>query len=83
MLLPGRASFRLYDLLGGLCVRFGHEEYLERVTDLITKSGQQLIFHDRLAKWRDGASAWRRKWKDTDRMIRWKSSSNPKVAAVF
>ena len=77
----GRPSFRLYDLLAGVSIRYRQETYFEQLLQLINCSEQQrLIFQTRIAKWEDVTSPWRQKWQNRKEPVTWKGNSG---AVVF
>jgi hypothetical protein len=76
----GRPSFRLYDLLTGVSVRYRQEEYSKQMLRLIEGSELQLLFQIRIEKWQNPAGSWRQKWKNHKKLITWKSASG---AVVF
>ena len=70
------ASFRLYDLLAGVSVRFNKLDYLERMVAVIAKTRgltAQRKLADRLNKWRDPNSRWRKRWSDRSKQVQWKA----------
>jgi len=68
-------SFRLYDLLAGVSVRFNKMEYLTRLISLTESVKAPTAikgFAQRLTKWRDPQSHWYRRWTDKSKRIEWK-----------
>jgi hypothetical protein len=76
----GHPSFRLYDLLAGVSIRYEQKTYLEQLLKLIKDSKQQHIFQTRIQKWQDVTSPWRQRWRNRKEPITWKSNSG---AVVF
>ncbi|MBL9139895.1 MAG: hypothetical protein JNK85_28750 [Verrucomicrobiales bacterium] len=70
---PEYLSFRLYDLLAGLCVRFRHHEHFASLLAFVERLGpeQRILFRDRVAKWTDPRGAWRFRWRDRETPIKW------------
>jgi hypothetical protein len=67
-------SFRLYDLLAGMSVRFDRMDYLERMIRLIEGAGDALVrlqFQDRIKKWQDPNGRWYRRWSDKNLRVKW------------
>jgi len=67
-------SFRLYDLLAGISVRFNKTDYLDRIIETIKSSKDKETikkFETRLSKWQDANSKWRGRWSDTNKPITW------------
>ena len=68
-------SFRLYDLLAGISVRFDKQDQLKRMIELIKNVRDQRVkqsFDSRIKKWEDANSSWRRRWSDTNKQVSWK-----------
>ena len=68
-------SFRLYDLLAGISVRFEKQDQLKRMVQLIKDAEDQQVkqsFDSRIKKWEDSNSRWRRRWSDTSKQVSWK-----------
>lgn len=76
----GRPSFRLYDLLAGVSVRYRQEESFNQLLEMIEGSGQRLVFQTRLEKWQDVTGPWRQRWRNRKKPVIWKGSSG---AVVF
>jgi hypothetical protein len=72
----GRLSFRLYDLLAGVSVRFKHHDHFAQLLQFIERlsPGERLLFQSRLGKWNDSRGGWRIKWRDRKVPIIWRSS---------
>jgi len=70
-----RPSYRLYDLLAGLCVRFKQDAYFQELLRLIKVAGQEGLFKTRVDKWNDLQSGWRKRWRNRARPLKWISSS--------
>jgi hypothetical protein len=74
----GRPSFRLYDLLSGLSVRFDRVDHrekslklLEAALDASSDSATVQLLSQRRAKWSDDSSAWHQKWADPRQQVTW------------
>jgi hypothetical protein len=76
----GRPSFRLYDLLAGISVRYQQEKYFDRMLELIERSEQRLFFQTRIEKWQDVTGPWRQRWRNRREPVTWKSNSG---AVIF
>jgi hypothetical protein len=67
-------SYRLYDLLAGVSVRFDKKDYLDRIVEMIKKSPDLAIaksFETRITKWQDSNSKWHSRWSNTNKPIIW------------
>jgi hypothetical protein len=64
---PRRPSYRLYDLLAGLSVRFG-TAHLSALGNLLKNSPASPAFRYRLAAWDNADSRWRKRWTAADRV---------------
>lgn len=67
-------SFRLYDLMAGVSVRYNRADDFRRMIDLITTSKDPNIiqrFDSRLKKWQDPQSRWHSRWTDRSKQIKW------------
>jgi hypothetical protein len=76
----GRPSFRLYDLLAGLSVRYRHPKYLEELRGVVAQSGHLLSFQTRLERWDNPQSVWYKKWRTRPERCKWSTDSR---AVVF
>jgi len=73
-------SYRLYDLLAGLSVRFGKPDQMKRLIAHVNQmqSPQALEnFNPRLKKWHDPQSLWYRRWTDQSKKLRWTTNNGP------
>lgn len=70
-----RPSYRLYDLLAGVCVRFKQDTYFEELMRLISVAEQKGLFRTRMAKWNDPQGSWRKRWRNRKRPLQWIASS--------
>jgi hypothetical protein len=68
-------SYRLYDLLAGVCVRFRQDTYFEEMLRVIDATGQEGLFRTRIAKWNDPQGSWRKRWRNRQRHVKWISTS--------
>jgi hypothetical protein len=61
-----RPSFRLYDRLAGVAVRWDRRQYLVELVSLLRAQAPAVAtqFERRLLKWADPASRWSRRWED-------------------
>jgi hypothetical protein len=68
-----RPDLRIFDLLAGLAVRYGHNRYLHDVIAAVQSSPPhcQACFSDRVEKWRAENGNWRRRWADREHFIKW------------
>jgi hypothetical protein len=64
-------SFRLYDLLAGLAVRFEREQYLVELEDLLDADISSVLFRSRREKWRNPESSWYKDWRNKKRPVQW------------
>jgi len=67
-------SFRLYDLLAGLCLRFDRVDLLKRMIEVIKSSKNdrvQSALDGRIKKWQDPQSRWYKRWSDRSKQIKW------------
>ena len=75
ILIKGRSgkfpSFRLYDLLAGLSVRYNRIDYLEKMMELIESSNNADVFQSRMKKWQDSGSSWYRRWSKRRQPMTW------------
>lgn len=62
----GKPSFRLYDLLAGLTVRYQQDEYFNNMIDLIKNNPQ---FESRREKWTNKNSSWYKRWENRKKRI--------------
>lgn len=69
-------SYRLYDLLAGVCVRFRQDVYFQELLRLITDAKQEGLFETRMAKWKDPLGLWRKRWRNRKVPLKWASSSD-------
>jgi hypothetical protein len=76
----GRPSFRLYDLLAGISVRYGQDKYLTELLEMIESSEHRLLFQTRVEKWQDVTASWRQRWRNRREPVRWNGSPG---AVVF
>lgn len=63
-------SYRLYDLLAILSVRFRRPSYLEKMREKIQSAPTQQM-RVQAAKWQNPQSAWHRKWSNTKTRKKW------------
>lgn len=64
-------SFRLYDLLAGVALRYDRSEYSAELLRLIKEFGLETLFQPRIKKWGDPNSSWHRRWNNLERPTRW------------
>jgi hypothetical protein len=67
-------SFRLYDLLAGLSVRFNKPDYMKRMIDAINSVKDSKVrqsFDSRIKKWQDSQSGWYSYWSDQNTPVKW------------
>jgi hypothetical protein len=64
-------SFRLYDLLAGLSVRYDLTDYSRELVRLVKEFKLEQLFQSRLKKWQDPNSAWHQRWSDQQRPVSW------------
>jgi hypothetical protein len=67
----GVPSFRLYDLLAGLSVRYDCREHFDELLRLVDEFGQSTLFQERKAQWQNPDSSWHKRWSDPHRNVRW------------
>ena len=67
-------SFRLYDLLAGISVRFREDESFQKLLELISKSEYQIVLEPRIEKWQNVSGAWHQRWRNPKKKIKWRSS---------
>jgi hypothetical protein len=78
----GRMNWRLYYLLGGVCIRFGlTKQYDELVGVLRSLPGDEA--ERLLVKWNDPDVAWTKRWRDRTRPITFTSSGAPPYRLRF
>lgn len=68
-------SFRLYDLLAGVAVRFNKSDCLQRLAAVIAKTSNPVAVKklaDRQKKWQDPQSHWHLRWSNRSKQIEWK-----------
>lgn len=75
-----RPNFRLYDLMAGVCIRYGQRRYLQQLLELIELSDQRLVFQTRVEKWQNPTSSWWKKWRNRSKPVSWDGNSH---AVVF
>lgn len=66
-------SFRLYDLLAGISVRFREDESFQHLLEIIVKSEYQIVLEPRIEKWQNVSGAWHQRWRNPHKRIKWKS----------
>lgn len=66
-------SFRLYDLLAGISVRFREDESLQNLLEIIRKSEYQIVLEPRIEKWQNVSGAWHQRWRNPHKRIKWRS----------
>jgi hypothetical protein len=71
----GRPSFRLYDLLAGISVRYRQQKYFVQLLELVDRSEQRLLFETRLEKWQDITCPWRQRWRNRREPVTWEGNS--------
>jgi hypothetical protein len=67
-------SFRLYDLLAGLCIRFERVDICNRMINQIQSSKNDEVrqaFDVRIKKWQDPQSRWYKRWSNRNKRIKW------------
>jgi hypothetical protein len=64
-------SFRLYDLLAALSVRFKRDEYLEELLKLVDANGNGELFRSRKEKWSNPDGIWHKNWSNLKRSKKW------------
>ena len=71
---PKTPSFRLYDLVAGLSVRFDRRGDLERMIGLIegTDPDVKKLFLGRVGKWNRTDSRWYQRWSGKSTQLEWK-----------
>ena len=68
---PGRPSFRLFDLLAAVSVRYRQQWAFDELRRIIDVAGLEPYFTLRLIKWQDPLGAWRKKWLDSEKACEW------------
>ncbi len=74
-----KPSFRLYDLLAGVAVRYRQDDSFRQLLKIIDSSQYKLLFEPRIEKWKDVNGSWRQHWRNKKKPVVWKSS---KLGAV-
>ena len=74
-----KPSFRLYDLLAGVAVRYRQDDSFRQLLKIIDSSQYKLLFEPRIEKWKDVNGPWRQHWRNKKKPVVWKSS---KLGAV-
>lgn len=69
--LGKKPSFRLYDLLAGIAVRYQQNKHFDDIKSLI-KNNAELEFKSRIKNWEDTNSTWYKKWNNLNKPIIWK-----------
>lgn len=64
-------SFRLYDLLAGLSLRYDRSEYSVELLRLVKELGLEPLFQSRIKKWGDPNSSWHQRWNNQERPLKW------------
>ncbi len=64
-------SFRLYDLLAGISLRYDESTYFKEMLRLIEAFDQRDLFESRLKKWQNPNSSWYKRWSNHERPIDW------------
>ncbi len=67
-------SFRLYDLLAGISVRFREDESFQKLLKLSREEEYEIILEPRVEKWQNVTGAWHRRWRNRQKLIKWKGS---------
>jgi hypothetical protein len=76
----GSVSYRLYDLLAGISVRYREPVILDELVRTIEHSDRALVLQSRIDKWQDVNGTWRKKWRNRRVKLTWQSCSG---AVVF
>jgi hypothetical protein len=68
-------SYRLYDLLAGVSIRFKQLPCFLELLRIIDETDRKGLFITRVEKWNDPDSSWRRRWRNRKRPIKWVGNS--------